>query len=117
GSSSNFNNALSYSAASDTAFVHTEGGAYGGSLRGQLGVMDTAATRGSGAVGLGGAPMGTVVTPDGTSAYVSVVRRFVSPGANDILDQYDIATSALHEGVYVFATAGQSVRDMQVLAA
>lgn len=116
GSSSNYNNALVYSASTGKAFVHTEGGAYGGSLRGHIGVLDTSATSGSGIVGLGGTPFVSVVTPDGSSEFTSVIRAAVTTGATDVLHQYDIVANALHENVYTFVTKDQSVRDMKIIA-
>lgn len=116
GSSFNYNNALSYSAATGKAFAHTEGGAYGGSLRGHVGVMDTAATTGSGIIGLGGTPFASAITPDGTSHFIAVIRRFDTTGAADVLHRHDVGTSAFHKSVYTFATASQSVRDMRIVA-
>src|SRR5260221_9244117 len=87
GSGGNSNNALSYSAANDKAFVQTEGGAYGGSLRGHFGVMDTAATTGSGTVGLGGTPLGSPGAAGPRRAHTSRGPCLCSPRAHYVLLQ------------------------------
>jgi hypothetical protein len=106
GGSFNYNNVLSYSLASDRAYVQKESE--------EIGVLDPAAASGSALGGFSGIPFVPSLTPNGKELLVNVIHRFSGGGA-DTLDRLDTATGIFTRDVYTFTQADRSVRDMRIV--
>ena len=107
GSFFNFNNMLSYSAASARAYATKE------SL--ELAIMDPTGPSGTLVGGFSGVPFVPVLTPDGLALFIAVLQPSAAGGA-DTLDRYDTTSNTFMRGVYTFSAATMTVRDMQILA-